>query len=191
MSERIGVLGGAFDPIHIGHLILGQSARDELKLDRVFFVPTFAPAAAHKAITTSFGHRVAMLRLATADNEGFHVSEIEESLPTPTYTVNTLQSLHASRPNAELFFLMGADSLAQVDTWHQPEKLVALARLAVAPRSGYPLTARFPFARIDMPLIEVSATVLRQRTQEGFSLRYLVPDPVIAYIDENRLYREV
>ncbi len=191
MNERIGVLGGAFDPIHVGHLILAQTALDELRLARVLFVPTFAPTPQHKIIPTSFEHRVAMVRLAISDNPAFALSEIEEALPAPTYTVTMLARLLQDLGPVALHFLMGADSLAQFGSWHQPERLLTLAELAVAPRSGYQLESRFPFHQLQMPLIDVAATELRQRIRDRFSLRYLVPEPVIAYIDANRLYREV
>ncbi|MCC6963326.1 MAG: nicotinate (nicotinamide) nucleotide adenylyltransferase [candidate division Zixibacteria bacterium] len=190
MTEKIGVLGGAFDPIHIGHLILAQSALDELKLSRVLFVPSFAPAVAHKVIPTGFAHRLEMTRLAIAGNDRFRASAIEEVLKPPSYTVTLMERLHKEIPDAEFYFLMGADSLEQVGTWHDPERLIKLAKLVAAPRSGSNLQSTFPFARLDMPLIEISATQLRQRVRDGFSLRYLVPESVIAYIDANRLYRE-
>ncbi len=191
MNERIGVLGGAFDPIHFGHLILAQAALDELRLTRVIFVPTFAPTPQHKIIPTSFEHRVAMLRLATADNPSFRVSEIEESIKPPTYTVTMLEHLQRELGAAKLFFLMGADSLAQLSSWHQPQRLLELAELAVAPRTGSDLASTYPFRRLSMPMVDVSATDLRRRIRDHFSLRYLVPEPVVAYIDANRLYREV
>ncbi len=191
MNERIGVLGGAFDPIHFGHLILAQSALDELRLTRVIFVPTFAPTPRHKIIPTSFSDRVAMIRLAIADNPAFALSEIEEALPPPTYTVTMLERLKQETGPVTLFFVMGADSLEQLGTWHRPERLLELAELAVAPRSGCELKSPFRFHSLQMPLIDIAATDLRRRIRDRFSLRYLVPEPVIAYIDANQLYREV
>lgn len=190
VSEKIGILGGAFDPIHLGHLILAQSALDELQLQRVLFVPSFQPPHQHKIIGTDFDHRVTMVKKAINGNRAFHCLEIERELEPPTYTVKVLDRLRLDLPQAEFYFLMGADSLEQVDTWFQPDKILKLARFVVAARDGHRLQSTYPFTRLEMPLINICATQLRERSRAGHSLRYLVPDSVISYIAAQKLYRE-
>ncbi len=190
MSEKIGVLGGAFDPIHLGHLILAQSALDELQLERILFVPSFQPSHQHKVIVTDFEHRLLMVKKAINGNRAFHCLDLEREIEPPTYTVKMIERLRADLPQAELFFIIGADSLEQIDTWYQPDKIVKLARLVVAARDGHRLQSTHPFTRLAMPLIAISASQLRERARAGQSLRYLVPDQVISYIAAQKIYRE-
>lgn len=190
MSENLGILGGAFDPVHLGHLTIAQTAISQFALDQVLFVPTFAPANSHKIIPTSFEHRCAMIKLAIDGFENYALSTIESEIEPPTYTIKMLERLKALYPQAELTFLMGADSLSQIDSWHQPEKICKLARIAVAARSGHRHQSHYPFVRLDMPEIDISATELRSSIRAGHSVRFLVPDAVIAYIESHQLYRE-
>ncbi len=190
MSESIGILGGAFDPIHLGHLTIAQTALDQFGFDRVLFVPSGAPINSHKVIPTTFEHRCAMINLAIESNPKFELSKIEAEIEPPTFTIKVLERLKQLHPQAELTFLMGADSLEQLDSWHQPDKIFRLARVAVAGRSGHRHQSQYPFVRIDMPEIDISATELRRNIRAGQSVRFLVPDAVIAYIESHRLYRE-
>ncbi|MGB5105439.1 MAG: nicotinate-nucleotide adenylyltransferase [Candidatus Zixiibacteriota bacterium] len=190
MSESLGILGGAFDPVHLGHLTIAQAAIEQFGLDQVLFVPTFAPANTHKIIPTAFEHRCAMIELAIAGIEKCALSTIESEIEPPTYTIKMLEKFKSIYPLAEFTFLMGADSLSQIESWHQPDKICKLARLAVASRSGHPHQSHYPFVRIDMPEIDISATELRNSLRAGHSVRFLVPDAVIAYIESHQLYRE-
>jgi nicotinate-nucleotide adenylyltransferase len=191
---RIGVLGGSFDPVHSGHLILAETAREQASLDRVIFVPTGYQWRKADREMAPGNQRCEMVRLAIAGNADFEVSTLEVEREGPSYTEVTLELLAAANPAAELVFILGQDALADLPNWHAPERVVELASLAVATRAGEgpprPSQA-FPAARLtwlEMPLIEVSASDIRERVQNGRSIRYLVPDAVRDYIASNGLY---
>jgi len=200
---RIGVFGGAFDPVHYGHLILAEQAREQARLDQVLFVP----AARHpfKAATTAapFDRRAEMLRLATAGNPAFRVDEIEKDRPGPSYTADTLDELKRRRPGDELFLLVGSDTLAELPTWYAPERIVRAAGLVVMARPGHviPDVAQlsaaiglghdeyFGLCPIDVPLIDLSSRDIRRRAAAGRSIRYMLPRAVEVYVGEKGLYR--
>jgi nicotinate-nucleotide adenylyltransferase len=193
---RVGVLGGTFDPVHIGHLVLAEHARDGLALDTVLFVPAGEPwRKADRAITPP-EHRLAMLRLAIEDNDAFGISDIELRRSGPTYTADTLAALAGERLDDEFWFILGADALADVKHWHEPERIAQHAMLAVAPRRGVaPDVASVGVPALadrivtfDMPPVDPTSTAIRARVASGQSIRYLVPPPVDAYIREHRLY---
>ncbi len=196
----LGIFGGTFDPIHLGHLLAAETARDALGLDRVIFVPAGAPWHRQSAPNASVADRLAMARLAVSSNPVFAVSSVDADRAGPTYTVDTLRLLQQEYPAARLMFLMGDDALAQVPRWRTPAAMVALADLAVLSRPDsppfdlLPLRALVPdidqhVRRVAMPLIGISATAIRQRVAEGRSIRYWTPDSVAAYIAEHALYR--
>ncbi|HXF52386.1 MAG TPA: nicotinate-nucleotide adenylyltransferase [Dehalococcoidia bacterium] len=200
---RVGVLGGTFDPIHIGHLVLAEQAREQLGLDEVLFVPAGDPwRKAGKRITPALDRR-AMVELAIAGNPAFRCSSIEIDRAGPSYTVDTLATLRAERPEGELYFIVGEDALFDLPNWKDPARIVSLALVAVARRGPESrldgLTAGEAerlvpglggrLVRVDMPVIGVSATDLRARLRRGASVRYLVPEAVERYIAERRLYR--
>jgi nicotinate-nucleotide adenylyltransferase len=190
---RLGVFGGTFDPVHLGHLVLAEQARTQLGLERVLFIPAGDPwRKAGQPITPS-RHRLAMVDLAVADNSHFEVDQREIRREGPSYTVETLRELRAEQPDADLFLILGADALADLPNWHEPEGIVAMAMLAVAPRLDgeleTPTLASGRVVSVDMPRIEISATDLRERARRGQSLRYLVPSPVETYIRQHGLYR--
>lgn len=195
---KVGILGGTFDPVHIGHLVLAQAALEQLALDEVLFVPAGEPwRKAHRAISDA-EHRVAMLRLAIAGNDGFGLSDIELRRDGPTYTADTLASLAGERLDDAFWFIVGADALTDMPNWHEPERIVRHAMLAVAPRDAQEvnvaalnidgLTAD-RIAQFDAPRLAISSTDIRERIASGRSVRYLVPDGVRAYIEEHKLYR--
>lgn len=190
---KIGVYGGTFDPPHVGHLILGEAAREQLKLDRVLFIPAGDPWRKSDRIVTPAHRRLEMTRLAVEGNAAFEVEDYEVIREGPSYTVETLEILHEHFPHdTELVLILGEDALADVPNWRQPERLVELATLAVANRRGVTLPP-LPFDRarvapVVMPGIDVSSTELRQRASQGLSLRYQVPDAVIRYVEEHGLY---
>lgn len=182
-----GVLGGSFDPIHHGHLILARAAREELGLDRIVFVP--ANRSPHKADTkpATPEDRWAMVNLAIRGERGFEASDTELRRPAPSYTVDTLRELGGQYPGDEFTLLIGADNVAGFATWREPEEIRRLARIAVLDRAGQ--TA----VRHDWPVVrrvvDISSTDIRARVAEGCSIRYLTPDSVCGYIESHRLYR--
>lgn len=197
--SRLGMLGGTFDPVHIGHLVMGEAAREQLSLDRVLFVPTGQPwRKSHREITPPL-HRVEMLRLALSGNDYFELSLLEIDREGPSYSEVTLAALQGANPGAELFFILGRDALDDLPNWHDPSAVVRLATLVVADREGVassmpenPAVARLN-ARVvplSMPVIGVSSTDLRERAAAGRSIRYLVPEAVAEYIEAHGLYRK-
>jgi nicotinate-nucleotide adenylyltransferase len=197
---RVGVMGGTFDPIHVGHMILAEQARDQLGLERVVFVPAGQPWRKAGRQVAPVADRVAMVRAALADDPYFELSLIESERSGPSYTVETLAALKKTLgAEADLHFIVGSDALADLPYWREPSHLVALARLAVAARPGWhipdpeALERAVPgiTGRIDivtMPQIDISSTDIRRRVAEGRSLRFLVPAAVEAYIFETGLY---
>jgi nicotinate-nucleotide adenylyltransferase len=191
VSKRIGILGGAFDPIHYGHLLLASEATHQLKLNLAVFVPTFISAHKNKRIRTPFTDRFAMVAAAVADVRSFVVSDIESGLSGRSYTVNTLKELRKHYRKDEFFFLIGADNVEQLRTWHKPEELTQLATLAVASRPGYsPKLPDLPnVVTFEMPLLEISASDIRSRVKQGIPIAYMVPPVVEKYIKKRGLYR--
>jgi nicotinate-nucleotide adenylyltransferase len=203
-DRRVGILGGTFDPIHYGHLVIAQEVAEVLSLDRVLFVPAAVPPHKIGLAITSAEDRAAMVELAIAGNPAFALSRIELARTGPSYTADTLAELteDAARVGIErdLYFILSTEALAGLPEWQEPGRILALARLAVVPRPGTPmppaaeLRARFG-ARADrvvavetVPLAH-SASAVRARAAAGLSIRYLVPPAVETYICEHRLYR--
>jgi nicotinate-nucleotide adenylyltransferase len=196
----VGILGGTFDPIHHGHLVIAEEAREELGLERVLLIPAAAPPHKPGRPVTPAPDRLAMAELAVAGNPAFVVSRLEVERGGASYTVETLEALR-DRGVADPWFILSAEALAGFPTWREPDRILALCRLAVVPRGGYePLdrawvTARFP-GREDRlrflagPLLPISGSVVRRRAAAGRSVRYLVPDAVAAYIADHRLYTD-
>lgn len=187
-SQRIGVLGGTFDPIHLGHLAAASEVAEVLHLDTVLLVPT----AAHSlkgAPEASAEHRLAMCQLAIGSDDRLGVSEVDIKRGGVTYTVDTLTDLADAYPGAELTFITGADSLATLPQWKSPERLTTLARFVGVTRPGHALPA-MPVGTlvVEVPSVAVSSTEVRRRVKAGAPIRYLVPDPVVAYIDRFSLY---
>jgi nicotinate-nucleotide adenylyltransferase len=199
---RIGVFGGTFDPVHLGHLILAEQCREQGRLDEVWFVPAGQPPHKLHHVITPFRHRAEMLRLATAGHAAFRVNELENERPGPSYTVETLDELRKVHPGAEWFFLIGSDTLAELHEWRDPAGVVRRAGLMVMARGEGPVMSaeelraslrlpegeRLSLEVVTAPRIEISSRDLRRRAAEGRSLRYLVPRAVECYIAEKRLY---
>lgn len=195
---RLGLFGGTFDPVHLGHLILAEQCRESCGLDRVWFIVTGVPP--HKlGRRTSTAHRLAMVRIAVAGHAAFEVSEVEARGSGPHYSVETLESVRRQLPDDDLFFLIGADSLADLPLWHRPTEIARIATIVVVNRPGIeeinPLDLpRFgPGAHsllcVTIPPIGIESTDLRSRLAEGRSVRYLVPPGVEAYIKSQGLYQ--
>ena len=195
---RIGILGGTFNPPHLGHLICGQEAFLQLRLDSVVLMP--AGQAPHKPLEDDPGpeHRLELCRRAVAGDPRFAVSDLEIRREGPSYTVDTLAALQSRMPDSELFLIVGGDVAAGLPTWREPERVLSLATLAVAKRRGTTRTSidealagleggeRAEFFR--MPRIGISSTDIRRRVQSQEPITYLVPEAVASYIDEYRLY---
>jgi nicotinate-nucleotide adenylyltransferase len=191
--RRVGILGGSFDPVHYGHLILAEAALEHLRLDRLLLMPAGRPAHKRRRALAPAEDRVAMLRLAARANPRLEVSTLEADRAGVTFTVRTLEALAAAEP-ADYFFLMGEDSLREFGTWREPGRILELARLAVVRREGTPRapvrgTLRRRVVFVPMPGIEISSSAIRRRIARGASVRYWVPDAVLTYMDRHGLYR--
>jgi nicotinate-nucleotide adenylyltransferase len=198
VTGGLGVFGGTFDPIHLAHLAVAESARDSLGLARVLFIPAGVPPHKPGQPITPAPDRLAMVEAAIAGNPAFEASRIELDRPGPSYTVDTLEALAVSDP--DLVLILSSEAYAGLPSWHEPRRVLELARLAIAPRDGYPDTGPELVARhypgledrvvvLDGPRIRLSASELRTRAATGRSLRYLVPDAVADYIGDHGLYR--
>jgi nicotinate-nucleotide adenylyltransferase len=195
---NIGVLGGTFDPIHMGHLVVAEEARIKVGFNEVLFVPAGQPWFKLDRNITPAAHRVEMVRRAIASNPHFKLCTLEVERPGPSYTVDTLTTLREQLGNeASFFFILGRDTLAGLHLWKEPKKLVQLCRLVVAPRLGSKdlkhLETEIPrlldkVIQLDMPVIGVSSSGIRQRIAQGLSIRYLVPPDVEKYITEQKIY---
>jgi nicotinate-nucleotide adenylyltransferase len=195
---RVGILGGAFNPPHTGHLVCAQEALVQLELDKVVFVPV--GHAPHRELQGDPGaeERLEMVELATADDERFEVSRMEIDREGPSYTSDTLRALGEAAPDDELFLILGGDQAATLAAWHEPEQVLERATVAVVERINWSRQAigiklgRLRGGRairyLEMPIIQISSSLIRRRAGEGKPIRYLVPDKVGAYIEANGLY---
>jgi len=198
--QRIGVLGGTFDPVHIGHLILAEEARDQLGLSIVYFVPAGDPPHKRDRRLAPVEDRVRMTELAIAGNAAFRVSRVDADRPGPHYTIDMVHIIQSQlAPGCELYFLMGFDSLVELPKWFQPAELVAACQLVALTRHDIELDwgkldAALPGIRqrvtiLDMPELEIASHQIQERVRSRRSIRYLVPESVCGYIGEKGLYR--
>jgi nicotinate-nucleotide adenylyltransferase len=188
---RLGIFGGSFDPIHLGHLLAASESAEQLGLDQVIFVTSARPP--HKTPQAPAEARYEMVLLATVEDPRFQPSRLELDRPGPSYTVETLEQVRALAPNAELFFITGADAFAEAAHWHQAERLFELATLVAVTRPGYPPRMAPPFRHrahlLEIPGFQISSTEIRLRLSQGRTVRYLVPPAVEAYLVRHQLYR--
>ncbi|HEY5628685.1 MAG TPA: nicotinate-nucleotide adenylyltransferase [Candidatus Limnocylindrales bacterium] len=203
-AHSIGIMGGTFDPIHVGHLAIAEEAREVLGLARILFVPAAVPPHRPVASIAPAPDRAAMVALAIEGNPTFEVSRIELERPGPSFTSDTVEVLAGMERAAgrvpDLTFILSAETLRDLPTWHEPERLLDACRLAVVPRVGYSapdrpwLESAFPgradrISYLAAPRLEISSTLVRRRVAAGRSIRYLVPPAVWRYIDDHSLYR--
>jgi nicotinate-nucleotide adenylyltransferase len=197
---RVGVLGGTFDPIHIGHLVSAEEARGELELERVVFIPAGLPPHKLDHVVSPAEHRLAMVELAIASNPHFTVSRVDMDRFGPCYTVDTIELLRNEwGSGVKVYLIMGSDSLLDILTWHNPRRLIRLCRFAVVSRPGYQvdineLDALLPgvASRVQMlnaPELAISSTDIQRRVREGLSIKYQVPEAVEDYIYQHKLYQ--
>jgi len=200
---KIGIYGGSFDPIHMGHLILAEHVRDTLGLSKIIFVPARTPPHVEMKTLASDEHRLAMVTAATYDNPRFVCSDLELKRQGPSYTIDTIREFHRKYPNDELHFLLGADSVTEFPNWKDPEEIGSECRIVVGVRPGFgesifeelegKLSPEFIQSLkdnfVETPSIGISSTDIRRRLKEGKSTRHLVPAGVHDYIRTNDLYR--
>jgi nicotinate-nucleotide adenylyltransferase len=190
---RIGVMGGTFDPIHHGHLVAASEVAQSYGLDEVIFVPTGEPT--YKSVVTPAEHRYLMTVIATASNPQFTVSRVDIDRGKPTFTIDTLRDIRRERPETELYFITGADAIAQILSWRDVEELWELAHFVAVSRPGHDLSVsglpEQDVSLLEVPALAISSTDCRDRVRRGFPVWYLVPDGVVQYISKHHLYRSV
>ncbi|WP_026481946.1 nicotinate-nucleotide adenylyltransferase [Agromyces subbeticus] len=190
---RIGVMGGTFDPIHHGHLVAASEVAQSLDLDEVVFVPTGQPS--YKSNVTQAEHRYLMTVIATASNPRFTVSRVDIDREKPTFTIDTLRDIRRERPDADLYFITGADAIAQILSWKDVQELWDLAHFVAVSRPGHVLSVsglpEQDVSLLEVPALAISSTDCRSRVRRGFPVWYLVPDGVVQYISKHHLYRSV
>lgn len=194
---RIGLFGGTFDPLHLGHLIVAEEAREKLKLDGVVFVPSGVPPHKNRGDVSDAEARLEMTRLGVEGNESFVVSDFEARRESTSFTIETVAHFKRTIGNdAELFLIVGADSILEISTWKEPRKLVSECSPVVVSRPGFDLAGLEPWIRdrvtiLDTVQVGISSTDIRERVAGGRSIRYLVSPQVAAYIFKNGLYTSV
>jgi nicotinate-nucleotide adenylyltransferase len=199
-AQRIGILGGTFDPPHVGHLWLATLAADAMGLERVLFMPAAQPPHKQGRVITSAANRLLMTRLAIGSESLFELSLIEMERSGPSFTVDSVEELRALYEGATLFLVMAADSLVQIDGWHEPDRLLSLVEWVVGPRPGTELPDRAALQErfgaaaerihlVDGPALDISSSEIRGRVAAGRAIRYLVPRVVEELISEQHLYR--
>lgn len=200
---RIGIFGGTFDPVHYGHLLLAETCREQCALDQVWLLPASVPPHKQERTLTPADRRTEMLDLAIAGHEAFIVSSLETERGGVSYTVDTLSTVHERHPDAEWFLLMGADSLHDLPTWRETQRICQLATPVVVRRRGAPepdfnllnglvdkeRLAEIRQHQVEMPVVEFSSTAIRQAIGAGRSIRYQTPRAVEKYIEAHGLYR--
>ncbi len=199
--KKIGIMGGTFDPIHVGHLLLAETALSEEKLDGIMFLPSGQPyMKKENGVSDSF-HRLQMVKLAIADNPSFFVSDMEISRTGNTYTCDTLEKIKQEKPLNESYFIMGADCLYTIEKWKNPQKIFDYCTILTAVRNGIDnslihercnyLTSKYhaKIRLLSFPETAISSTHIKQLIKDGKSIRYMVPETVRKYIEENGLYR--
>ncbi len=197
-AARIGILGGSFDPPHRGHLILATAAREQLNLTRTFFLPAADPPHKRGRVRASIEHRLAMLELALLHEPHFEISLVDVTRPGPHYSVDTVKIVNKQFPEAQLYFIMGADSLADLPNWRHPDELLRRCRLAVMSRPGYtPIPSlksnshskeEHRIQRLSGPYLDISSSNILHRLQLGLDIANFLPKAVLAYIREQCLY---
>lgn len=201
-TRKIGIMGGTFDPIHVGHLILGETAYEQFALDKVLFMPAGNPPHKKDRIGRAADEqRLEMVRMAIRDNSHFELSLIEMNADGYSYTYRTLEKLNRENPDTDYYFIIGADSLYDFETWKKPERIAAEAKIVVATRDHAEarqldeeikrLREKYnsTFLKLDSLNIDISSRMLRSWIEEKRTIKYYVPDPVISYIYQNKIYQ--
>jgi len=185
---RVGILGGTFDPIHVGHLIAASAVHEELNLDTVVFMPAGEPWQKRDNKISSAQQRLEMVSIAIKDDERFQASDIEITRSGPTYAIDSVRQWKQENPQDELFWIVGSDALAGISTWHEWEAFVREVSVVAVNRIGHNDVVPFEYLSVNMPEVRISATQLRDRFTRGLDTRYLVPQAVSDYISKQGLY---
>ncbi|MFZ7945472.1 MULTISPECIES: nicotinate-nucleotide adenylyltransferase [Bacillaceae] len=186
--KKVGILGGTFDPPHYGHLMIANEVYSALNLDEIWFMPNHEPPHKKKSESVEDGDRLNMLRLAIDGNPAFTIQPIELERQGPSYTVDTMRMLKSEYADNEYFFIIGADMIEYLPKWHKINELVNLVHFVGVRRPSYSHQTEYPVLYVEVPAIDVSSSMIRNRMKSGKTVRYLLPDQVIDYIEEKHLY---
>src|SRR5699024_7333276 len=187
LMKRIGILGGTFDPPHIGHLIIAEEVRIALDLTEVWFIPTYEPPHKDRA-SSSVEDRLNMLQRAIGEHPHFKINTIEIERSGKSYTIDTMKTFKRMYPEDEFFFIIGADMVEYLTNWFKIEELIKLVTFVGVKRPGFNVESDYPVVEVDIPIIDISSTTIRSRLARKQSIKYLTPDAVISYIKERQLY---
>lgn len=193
MPQKIGILGGTFDPPHLGHLIVAQEVQEKLKLDRIFLIPTSLPPHKKKVEISPAIHRLRMVQLATQDNPNFKVLDLELKRKGHSYTVDTLKDLRKNYLDTHFILILGTDNLNQIHTWKKPQEIFKLSKVVFITRPGVTLDKTSKWLSrnrlLEVKEIDISSSDIRGRIKKGKSIRYMVPEEVLKYIKKHKLYK--
>lgn len=189
LPEKVGILGGTFNPPHIGHTLIAEQVRDQLNLDMILFMPTAVPPHQQEKETISSDLRLTMTQLATGSNPNFQIESYEILRSGKNYTYETMQVLTELYPETDFYFIIGADMVEDLPNWYQIDELVQLIQFVAVQRPGYTLESDYPLIIVDTPEIAISSSQIRQMIADGRSVRYLVDDEVRYFIQEKGLYK--
>ena len=188
MRKKVGILGGTFDPPHLGHLIMAQEVLHRLKLHEIHFMPNQEPPHKEMSSGTTGDDRVRMLELAISGNPAFFVEKIELERSGKSYTVDTIKILQKRNPNYDYYFIIGADMVEYLPNWHKIDELIELVRFVGVNRPNHRMETNYSIITVEAPQIDISSTMIRKRSKAGESAKYLLPESVMRYIEENQLY---
>lgn len=188
MKKRIGILGGTFDPPHLGHLLIASEVLHELQLSEIWFIPNQIPPHKQSEHFSDSNHRLNMLRLAVKNHKQFSVNTIELEREGPSYTYDTIRLLREQFPEVTFYFIIGADMIEYLPKWHRIDEIVQLIHFVGVKRAGFHTSTPYPVIEVEIPQFEVSSTMLRDRLSVNGNTDYLLPENVKRYIEENHLY---
>ena len=187
--DKVGILGGTFSPPHVGHLMMAEQVKDQLDLDKIFFMPTAQPPHSSVTKTTIASEtRVHMLELATVDNPDFEIERFEVDQGGKNYTYDTMKTLIELYPTVDFYFIVGGDMIADMPSWYRIDELVQMVQFVGVNRPGYSVETDYPIIMVDMPMTDISSSTIRKKVAQGCSIRYLVPEDVRNYIALEGLY---
>ncbi|MEI5993305.1 nicotinate-nucleotide adenylyltransferase [Candidatus Enterococcus mansonii] len=186
--KQVGILGGNFNPVHLAHLVMADQVQQQLGLDKVYLMPTYLPPHVDEKKTIDSEHRLAMLELAIADNRHLAVEPIELLRKGKSYTYDTMKTLTQNNPDTDYYFIIGGDMVEYLPKWYKIDELLTLTSFVGIRRPNYGTITPYPIIWVDVPQMDISSTMIRQKVKNGCSTRYLLPDSVIHYIEEKELY---
>ena len=188
--KQVGILGVTFNPVHLAHLVMADQAGKNLGLDEVYLMPSYQPPHVDEKKTIDASHRLKMLELAIADNPFLKIETIELTRKGKSYTYDTMKALTQNNPETDYYFIIGGDMVEYLPKWYKIDELVTMVNFVGIQRTGYTTETPYPVIWVDVPEIDISSTKIRQKIQQGCSVRYLVPDKVIDYIQKEGLYQD-